>query len=74
MDLREKIVAAHIEEKISIRQVAIRFAVSKSLLQKLVTMNNSMDSKAFEVFLEKFLVPQLWTGAVVIIALTEACT
>ncbi len=67
MDLREKIVAAHIEEKISIRQVAIRFAVSKSLLQKLVTMNNSMDSKAFEVFLEKFLVPQLWTGAVVII-------
>lgn len=66
VDLREKIVAAHIEEKISIRQVAIRFAVSKSLLQKLVTMNNSMDSKAFEVFIEKFLVPQLWTGAVVI--------
>ncbi|NJO59761.1 MAG: transposase [Richelia sp. RM2_1_2] len=36
IDLREKIVAAHIQEKISIRKVAIRFAVSKSLVQKLV--------------------------------------
>ena len=36
IDIREKIVAAHIQEKISIRQVAIRFAVSKSLVQKLV--------------------------------------
>lgn len=35
--LREKIVAAHIQEKISIRQVAIRFTVSKSLVQKLRT-------------------------------------
>nr|MBH8574752.1 IS630 family transposase [Dendronalium phyllosphericum CENA369] len=34
VDIREKIVAAHIEEKISIRQVALRFAVSKSLVQK----------------------------------------
>ena len=34
--LRAKIVAAHIQEKISIRQVAIRFDVSKSLVQKLV--------------------------------------
>ncbi|MBD2564783.1 hypothetical protein H6G95_30205 [Nostoc linckia FACHB-391] len=36
MDLREKIVAAHIQEKISIRKVAIIFDVSKSLVQKLV--------------------------------------
>lgn len=36
IDLRKKIVAAHIQEKISIRKVAIRFAVSKSLVQKLV--------------------------------------
>jgi transposase len=36
IDIREKIVAAHIHEKISIRQVAIRFAVSKSLVQKLI--------------------------------------
>ncbi|WP_219930013.1 helix-turn-helix domain-containing protein [Nostoc commune] len=36
MDLREKIVKAHIQEKISIRKVAIKFDVSKSLVQKLV--------------------------------------
>jgi transposase len=36
IDLREKIVAAHIQEKISIRKVAIRFSVTKSLVQKLV--------------------------------------
>jgi transposase len=36
VDLREKIVAAHIREKISIRKVAIRFSVSKSLVQKLI--------------------------------------
>jgi putative transposase len=35
-DLREKIVTAHREQKISIRQVALQFAVSKSLVQKLV--------------------------------------
>ncbi len=36
IDIREKIVAAHIQNKISIRKVAVRFAVSKSLVQKLV--------------------------------------
>jgi len=36
VDLREKIVKAHLIEKDSIRQVAGRFAVSKSLVQKLV--------------------------------------
>ncbi len=36
IDLREKIVAAHLVEKISIRQVAVRFSVSKSVVQKLV--------------------------------------
>ncbi|MGB3508050.1 MAG: hypothetical protein WBA93_02145 [Microcoleaceae cyanobacterium] len=34
-ELREKIVAAHIHNKISIRQVTIRFSVTKSLVQKL---------------------------------------
>jgi transposase len=34
--LREKIVIAHLAEKMSIRKVAIRFSVSKSLVQKLV--------------------------------------
>jgi len=36
VDLPEKIVKAHSIEKDSIRQVAGRFAVSKSLVQKLV--------------------------------------
>ncbi len=36
IDIREKIVAAHIQEKILIQKVAIRFAVSKSLVQKLI--------------------------------------
>jgi transposase len=36
LDLREKIVIAHLVEKISIRKVAIRFSVSKSLVQKLI--------------------------------------
>jgi len=31
-----------------------------------MTMNDSMDGKAFEVFIEKFLVPELWLGAVVV--------
>jgi putative transposase len=31
-----------------------------------MTMDNSMDGKAFEVFIEKFLVPELWSGAVVV--------
>jgi transposase len=34
LDLREKIVTAHLAEKTSIRKVAARFSVSKSLVQK----------------------------------------
>jgi putative transposase len=30
-----------------------------------MTMNDSLDSAAFDVFIEKFLCPQLWSGAVV---------
>ncbi|MBP0035825.1 MAG: transposase [Roseofilum sp. Belize BBD 4] len=36
VDLREKIVKAHLIENSSIRKVAERFSVSKSLVQKLV--------------------------------------
>lgn len=36
VDLRTKIVAAHQDQKISIRKVAAIFSVSKSLVQKLV--------------------------------------
>ena len=31
-----------------------------------MTIDNSMDSQAFEVFIEKCLVPQLWLRAVVV--------
>lgn len=40
-ELREKIVAAHIQKKISIRQVAIIFSVTKSLVQKLVKQHKT---------------------------------
>ena len=36
VDLRSKIVAAHLDQKLSIRKTAEIFACSKSLLQKLV--------------------------------------
>jgi putative transposase len=36
IDLREKIVTAHLKELMSIRKLATRFGVSKSLVQKLV--------------------------------------
>lgn len=41
VDLREKIVKAHLAEKMSIRKVALRFAVSKSLVQKLVKLQQT---------------------------------
>ena len=31
-----------------------------------MTIDNSMDSQAFEVFIDQCLVPQLWSGAVVV--------
>ncbi len=41
VDLRQKIVKAHLTEKMSIRKVALRFAVSKSLVQKLVNLQRT---------------------------------
>ena len=41
VDLRSKIVTAHLTEKMSIRKVASRFAVSKSLVQKLVNLQKT---------------------------------
>jgi transposase len=41
-------------------------AISIKKVVALMTMDNSMDGKAFEVFVEKFLVPELWPGAVVV--------
>jgi putative transposase len=41
LDLRQKIVKAHLAEKMSIRKVATRFGVSKSLVQKLVNLQKT---------------------------------
>ena len=51
VDLREKIVAAHIEKNISIRKVAHIFSVSKSLVLKLVKqqkVEGTLQSKSRE--------------------------
>jgi len=41
VDLREKIVAAHLAQKMSIRKVATVFAMSKSLVRKLVKQQHT---------------------------------
>lgn len=41
-------------------------AISVEKVIAFMTMDNSMDSLAFELFVEKFLVPELWSGAVVV--------
>ena len=41
-------------------------AISINKVVALMTMDDSMDGKAFEVFVKKVLVPELWTGAVVV--------
>ncbi|MDZ7995606.1 MAG: transposase, partial [Nostoc sp. EspVER01] len=41
-------------------------AISINKVVALMTMNGSMDGIAFELFVEKFLVPHLWSGAVVV--------
>jgi hypothetical protein len=48
------------------KKVTVIGAPSLKRLGALMTMDNSMDSQAFEVFLEKCLVPQLWSWAVVV--------
>ena len=41
-------------------------AISIKKVLAVMTINDSMDGKAFEVFIKKFLVPELWVGAVVV--------
>jgi putative transposase len=41
-------------------------AISLKQVLAVMTMNGSMDGDAFKVFIEKCLVPQLWSGAVVV--------
>jgi hypothetical protein len=48
------------------KKVTVIGAISLKQLVALMTMDNSMDSQAFEMFLKKCLVPQLLSGAVVV--------
>jgi transposase len=47
-------------------KVTVIGAISLKKVVGLMTLNGSMDSKAFSVFVEHFLVPNLWDGAVVV--------
>jgi putative transposase len=42
-------------------------AISLKKVLAVITLNDSMDGAAFSVFIENFLCPQLWSGAVVVI-------
>ena len=48
------------------KKITVIGAISIKRVVALMTMDNSMDGKAFEVFIEQCLVPQLWSGAVVV--------
>ena len=41
-------------------------AISLKKVVALMTIDDSIDGKVFEVFIEQYLVPQLWPGAVVV--------
>jgi transposase len=47
-------------------KVTVIGAITLQEVVALMTIDNSMDSQAFEVFIEKCLVPRLWSGAVVV--------
>jgi transposase len=47
-------------------KVTVVGAISLSQVLAIMTLNGSMDGNAFKVFVEKFLLPQLWPGAVVV--------
>jgi putative transposase len=47
-------------------KVTVIGAISLTKVLAVMTMNDSINSSAFAVFIEKFLGPQLWSGAVVV--------
>jgi putative transposase len=47
-------------------KVTVVGAISFKKVVGLMTLDGSMDGRAFEVFIEHFLVPNLWEGAVVV--------
>jgi len=51
-------------------KVTVIGAITLQEVVALMTIDNSMDSQAFKVFIEKCLVPRLWSGAVVVIPIS----
>ena len=47
-------------------KVTVIGAISLKQVVKLMTISESMDGQGFEVFIQHFLVPKLWDGAVVV--------
>ena len=47
-------------------KVTVIGAISMQQVLAVMTLNGSMNSNAFKVFIEKCLLPQLWKGAVVV--------
>jgi transposase len=47
------------------KKVTVIGAISIDRVLGVMTMNDSMDSNAFNVYIENILVPQLWPGAIV---------
>jgi transposase len=41
-------------------------AITQNKALALMTLNGSLDGEAFKVFIDRFLLPQLWSGAVVV--------
>ena len=47
-------------------KITVVGAISLKEVVGIITLDGSMDGKAFYVFIEHFLVPNLWKGAVVV--------
>lgn len=47
-------------------KVSVIGAISLKNVLTVMTLNNSMDGNAYQVFIKHFLLPQLWVGAVVV--------
>ncbi|WP_086760565.1 IS630 family transposase [Nostoc sp. 106C] len=47
-------------------KVSVIGGISLKKVLAVMTLNGSMDGNAYKVFIEHFLLPQLWTGAVVV--------
>ncbi|GAA6622694.1 hypothetical protein NUACC26_085180 [Scytonema sp. NUACC26] len=47
-------------------KVSVIGGISLKKVLAVMTLNGSMDGNAYKVFIEHFLLPQLWPGAVVI--------